>query len=79
MFDHDRSAARGEMSTRGLYVFKHAGALGDAPAHSLFDLVEVKQKDPAATARAFSDFSVSTPAAGPLAGFPRVALERIVG
>ena len=23
MFEHDRSAARGEMSTRGLYVFKH--------------------------------------------------------
>ena len=67
------------MSTRGLYVFKHEGALGDAPAHSLFDLVEVKQNDPAATARAFSDFSVSAPAAGPLAGFPRVTLERIVG
>lgn len=79
MFDHDRSAARGEMSTRGLYVFKHEGVLGDAPAHSLFDLVEVKQNDPAATARAFSDFSVSAPAAGTLAGFPRVTLERIVG
>lgn len=79
MFDHDRSAARGEMSTRGLYVFKHEGVLGDAPAHSLFDLVEVKQNDPAATARAFSDFAVSAPAAGTLAGFPRVALERIVG
>lgn len=79
MFDHDRSAARGEMSTRGLYVFKHEGALGDAPAHSLFDLVEVKQNDPAATPRAFSDFTVSAPEAGPLAGFPRVNLERIVG
>ena len=79
MFDHDRSAARGEMSTRGLYVFKHEGALGDAPAHSLFDLVEVKQNDPAAVARAFADFTVSAPAAGPLAGFPRVTLDRIVG
>ena len=79
MFDHDRSAARGEMSTRGLYVFKHEGVLGDAPAHSLFDLVEVKQNDPAATTRAFSDFTVSAPAAGQLAGFPRVTLERIVG
>nr|WP_301101836.1 type I-C CRISPR-associated protein Cas7/Csd2 [Propionivibrio sp.] len=79
MFDHDRSAARGEMSTRGLYVFKHEGALGDAPAHSLFDLIEVKQNDPSIAARAFSDFTVSAPAAGPLAGFPRVALVRIVG
>jgi CRISPR-associated protein Csd2 len=79
MFDHDRSAARGEMSTRGLYVFKHEGALGDAPAHALFDLVEVKQNDPATAARAFSDFTVSAPTAGPLTGFPRVTLERIVG
>ena len=79
MFDHDRSAARGEMSTRGLYVFKHEGVLGDAPAHSLFDLIEVQQNDPAVAARAFSDFTVSAPAAGSLAGFPRVALERIVG
>jgi len=79
MFDHDRSAARGEMSTRGLYVFKHEGVLGDAPAHSLFDLIDVKQNDPAATARAFSDFTVSAPATGSLAGFPRVTLERIVG
>jgi CRISPR-associated protein Csd2 len=79
MFDHDRSAARGEMSTRGLYVFKHEGVLGDAPAHSLFDLIEVRQNDPAAAARTFADFSVSAPAAGPLAGFPRVTLERIVG
>ncbi len=79
MFDHDRSAARGEMSTRGLYVFKHEGELGDAPAHSLFDLVEAQQNDPAATARAFSDFTVRAPAAGPLAGFPRVTLERRTG
>ncbi len=79
MFDHDRSAARGEMSTRGLYVFKHEGQLGDAPAHSLFDLIEAKQNDPTVAARAFSDFTVSAPAAGPLAGFPRVTLERIVG
>lgn len=48
-------------------------------AHSLFDLVAVKQNDLAVTARAFSDFAVSAPTAGPLAGFPRVTLERIVG
>ena len=28
MFEHDRSAARGEMSTRGLYVFKHDQRIG---------------------------------------------------
>lgn len=76
MFDHDRSAARGEMSTRGLYVFRHEGELGDAPAHSLFDLVQVKQNDPGEAARGFGDFTVTAPPAGPLADFPRVTLER---
>lgn len=79
MFDHDRSAARGEMSTRGLYVFRHEGELGDAPAHSLFDLVQVKQNDPGEAARGFGDFTVTAPPAGPLADYPRVMLERKVG
>ena len=41
MFEHDHSAARGEMSARKLIVFKHASALGNAPAHALFDRVTV--------------------------------------
>ena len=41
MFEHDRSAARGEMAARGLIVFKHASALGNASAHELFDRVIV--------------------------------------
>jgi CRISPR-associated protein Csd2 len=41
MFDHDRSAARGEMAARRLIVFKHASALGNAQAHSLFDRITV--------------------------------------
>ncbi len=40
MFDHDRSAARGEMATRKLIVFRHASALGNAPAHALFERVK---------------------------------------
>lgn len=79
MFDHDRSAARGEMSTRGLYVFKHESELGDAPAHSLFDLVQVKPNDSDTPARSFADFTVTAPSAGLLAAFPRVMLERLVG
>ncbi len=59
MFDHDRSAARGEMSTRKLIVFKHANELGSASAHKLFDLVTVKRaSDPLKPARAFSDYEV---------------------
>jgi CRISPR-associated protein Csd2 len=41
MFEHDHSAARGEMAARRLVVFKHASALGNAPAHALFDRVTV--------------------------------------
>ncbi|MFZ5731678.1 MAG: type I-C CRISPR-associated protein Cas7/Csd2 [Pseudomonadota bacterium] len=41
MFEHDRSAARGEMASRKLIVFKHDSALGNAPAHSLFERVAV--------------------------------------
>lgn len=42
MFEHDRSAARGEMATRGLYVFKHDSELGNAPAHDLFKRISAK-------------------------------------
>ncbi|TXN40544.1 type I-C CRISPR-associated protein Cas7/Csd2 [Methylobacterium sp. WL30] len=40
MFEHDRSAARGEMATRKLVIFRHASALGNAHAHALFDRVK---------------------------------------
>ena len=43
MFDHDRSAARGEMAARKLIVFRHASALGNAPAHALFDRVKTRR------------------------------------
>jgi len=57
MFDHDRSAARGEMNARALIAFEHDSALGNAPAHKLFDLVKVKPaSDEDAPARSFSDY-----------------------
>jgi CRISPR-associated protein Csd2 len=59
MFEHDRSAARGEMATRKLIVFEHASALGNAPAHRLFERVAVRRRDAGAPARAFSDYAVS--------------------
>lgn len=40
MFDHDRSAARGEMASRKLILFRHESALGNAQAKSLFDRVK---------------------------------------
>lgn len=59
MFEHDRSAARGEISTRGLYVFKHESKLGNAPAYSLFDLVSVKKKTVEVIPRGFDDYEVA--------------------
>lgn len=58
MFDQDHSAARGMMSTRKLVVFKHNTALGNAPAHQLFDLVNVERNNKTKSARSFNDYSV---------------------
>ena len=58
MFEHDRSAARGQMATRGLYVFKHDSELGNAHAHALFDRLTVTAADPASPARDFAAYSV---------------------
>ncbi|MCC6863944.1 MAG: type I-C CRISPR-associated protein Cas7/Csd2 [Rhodobacteraceae bacterium] len=44
MFEHDRSAARGEMIIRKLIVFRHDNALGNASAHSLFDRIQVGRR-----------------------------------
>lgn len=59
MFEHDRSAARGEMATRGLYVFKHESKLGNAHAHELFERIDVKLRDGVAAPRAFKDYTVT--------------------
>jgi CRISPR-associated protein Csd2 len=58
MLEHDRSAARGEMSTRGLYVFEHDSKLGNAHAHALFDRLTILQKDETQAARGFAAFDI---------------------
>lgn len=59
MFEHDRSAARGEMTTRGLIVFKHDSELGNAPAHSLFERVRASRRDDSQPARDFNDYQIT--------------------
>lgn len=60
LFEHDRSAARGEMATRGLYVFEHESELGNAPAHALFDQLTVaRAEESGGAARAFADYAVT--------------------
>lgn len=70
MFEHDRSAARGEMAMRRAIAFKHANALGNTPAHALFERVKVgrnvdgefrkidRRLDNLPPAREFADYAI---------------------
>jgi CRISPR-associated protein Csd2 len=76
MFDHDRAAARGEMTARQLIVFKHTSDLGNAPAHTLLERVTVM---PAAgregPPRRYADYAVAIEAAALPAG---VTMESLI-
>lgn len=79
MFDHDRSATRGTLSPRGLYVFSHADAFGSAPAHTLTELVRPGLRDQSedAVPRSFGDYGpVTVDEAGLPAG---VTLTTVIG
>lgn len=58
MFEHDRSAARGKMCMRKLYLFKHESELGNAPAHILFDKIKIHKKADKVAPRQFSDYEI---------------------
>lgn len=58
MFEHDHSAARGNMAVRELIVFKHSKELGDCPAYKLFDSVEVRKKEEVEYPRSYRDYIV---------------------
>ncbi len=66
LFELDRSAARGTMATRGLYIFKHECKLGNAQAQRLFESIQVQKKDGVESPRTFADYTVSLPDAGSL-------------
>ena len=59
MFEHDRSAARGKMCVRKLYVFKHDSVLGNAPANVLFDKIVIGKKDGVEVPRSFNDYEIT--------------------
>jgi CRISPR-associated protein Csd2 len=71
MFEHDRSAARGEMAKRKLFIFKHESALGNAASHELFKRITTLRTHKGSThpigadatdnwppARAFEDYEI---------------------
>lgn len=76
MFEHDRSAARGEMALRGLYVFTHDDAFGKAPAHTLLDRVQVHRVNDQAPVRSFDDYKIDVDTADLP---PGVTLTRLLG
>ncbi len=66
MFEHDRSASRGEMATRGLAVFEHESALGNAPAHRLFESIRAERTGAnGLPPRSFAEYSIAAPASLP--------------
>jgi CRISPR-associated protein Csd2 len=72
MFEHDRSAARGQMAARKLFVFRHNSKMGNVPANELFDLIKISRKDDSGKPpRDFSDYQIDI--AGNVPG--NVALE----
>ena len=59
IWDVDRSANRGMLALRGLYVFSHSNALGNAPAHSLLERIHAKLQDGVHAPRHITDYSVT--------------------
>lgn len=72
MYEHDRSASKGLMSVREpIFVFKHVGTdtnaeqrerqamLGCAPAHKLFELVDIRKREEVKVPRTFSDYEIT--------------------
>ena len=59
IWDVDRSASRGMLALRGLYVFSHGNTLGNAPAHSLFDRIHINLNAEVKAPRHFGDYTVT--------------------
>jgi CRISPR-associated protein Csd2 len=72
----DRSASRGFMALRGLYVFSHDDPLGNAPAHTLFDRVEAELAADVEAPREFGHYDVTIDEKGLPDG---VTLTRVLG
>lgn len=76
MFEHDRSAARGTMATRGLYVFRHENKLGNAHAHELFKRIQPKLKLADQVPRSFEDYTIQVDSSELPGG---ITLQTVVG
>ena len=75
MWDFDRSASRGLMACRGLYVFTHDNPYGNAPAHKLFERIDAERKPGVVAPRAFKDYEVRVDESGLPDGITLTRLE----
>ncbi len=57
-FEHDHSAARGEMNARRLVVFKHESKLGNARSADLFRRVCVERRKEVTFPRSYEDYEI---------------------
>lgn len=57
MFENDHSAARGKMAVRELIIFKHDSELGCAPAHKLFERINIQCKTD--IPRSYNDYEIN--------------------
>jgi CRISPR-associated protein Csd2 len=57
MFEHDRSAARGLMGMRKIFIFEHSSEMGNCPVQLLFDAIEISSIN--TPPRDFSDYLIS--------------------
>lgn len=58
MFEHDHSAARGQMAVRGADHFPRRQRARQRPAHKLFDTVHVERVEGVTAPRKYSDYRV---------------------
>ena len=77
MWDLDRSASRGLMACRGLYIFSHTNGLGNAPAHTLFEGITVQRDEEIEAPRKFCHYVVTVQDQKDLP--EGVTLSRLVG
>ncbi|HPT78926.1 MAG TPA: type I-C CRISPR-associated protein Cas7/Csd2 [Candidatus Atribacteria bacterium] len=72
MYEHDRSASKGQMSTiLPIIFFRHVGTdsdlnqranqakLGCAPAHKLFELISIKKREGVEVPRSYQDYKLT--------------------
>ena len=74
MFENDRSAARGYMEMRGIYVYAHDNPLGNARSGKLFSRIQVQKKPEIEATRLYEHYNVQLDKSDLPAGVKLVSL-----